>query len=97
MPRSRRHEDDDDVTDPAVDDADRDLPLESDMSDDADDDAAAVDPCPHCGKMIHEDAEWCHHCGKYLSREDAPKRVPLWVLIGTALVLGITVFWMLGR
>jgi predicted nucleic acid-binding Zn ribbon protein len=84
-----------DPDDDAVDEDDRDLPLESDRSDDDD---PPIDPCPHCGKMVHEEAEWCHHCGNFLSKEDAPpKRVPMWVLIGTALVLGMMAFWMMGR
>lgn len=86
---------DDDEIDSVDDDPDRDLPLESDLSDD---DEHPIDPCPHCGKMIHEEAEWCHHCGSYLSRDDAPpKHVPLWIIVGAAAVLGVLFFWIMGR
>lgn len=79
-------------------DEDRDLPLESDMDpDDGDDHDLALDPCPYCRKMIHEDAEWCHHCGKYLSKEDAPERIPLWIILTSAALLTAFVFWMMGR
>jgi predicted nucleic acid-binding Zn ribbon protein len=86
----QRHDDEADDLD------DRDLPLESDVDDDAD--GPAVVPCPHCGKSIHEQAEWCHHCGQYLSREDAPRSVPLWILIGAAAVALILTAWIItGR
>jgi predicted nucleic acid-binding Zn ribbon protein len=62
--------------------------------DDSDD--AGVDDCPHCGKPIAEDAEWCHHCGQYLSREDAPWRVPpLWIIVGAALGLLLVFMWII--
>ena len=61
------------------------LPDESDMDDDPD--GPDVDDCPYCGKLIHEDAEWCHHCGNYLSREDAPQRVPAWALFVAVVVI----------
>jgi 3-deoxy-8-phosphooctulonate synthase len=80
----------------AVDDEDRDLPLESDMDPEGEDADLPVDDCPHCGKSVHEQAEWCHHCGQYLSREDAPARVPLWIILGAAAALGTMMFWMLS-
>ena len=54
-------EDDDDI-DPEGPD-----PSEMDYSDDPD-----LDVCPHCRKMISEDAEHCPHCGEYISPSDAP-------------------------
>lgn len=72
-------------------DDDRDLPLEQDM--DADPDEPDTEPCPHCRKPVVEDAEWCHHCGEYLSREDQPRHVPLWFLIGSALVALVVTMW----
>ena len=85
------------MRDDANDDVDdRDLPREEDM--DADPDGPAVDECPYCKKTISEEAEWCHHCGQYLSLEDAPKHVPLWILLGGAAVALIVTTWLLvGR
>lgn len=72
-------------------DDDPDMPLESDMSDSADE--SPLDDCPHCGKSIAEDSEWCHHCGKYLSREDSSRPIPLWVMIAaTAAILAVLFF-----
>jgi len=83
---------DDDRKDQSDDLADRDLPREEDM--DADPDGPALDECPHCHKVISEEAEWCHHCGQYLSVEDAPRHVPLWLLIGGAAVALIVTAWL---
>lgn len=71
----------------------RDLPREEDM--DADPDGPETDPCPHCGKLIMEDAEWCHHCGSYISQEDEPKQVPMWLLIGAAAAGLVVMSWVL--
>ena len=68
------------------------LPDESDMDDP---DEGDVDDCPHCGKTIHEDAEWCHHCGKYLSREDVPRRVPLWLVAAGVFALLAVLMWVM--
>ena len=52
--------------------ADRDLPDPSDMDDD---DQPDLIPCPHCRRMISEDAEQCHHCHMYITDDDlAPRK-----------------------
>lgn len=45
------------------------LPDESDM--DSHDEPSLV-PCPHCRRMVDEDAEQCHHCGDYIIPHEAP-------------------------
>jgi predicted nucleic acid-binding Zn ribbon protein len=61
----------------------------------SDDDATS--PCPHCGKMIYEDAVRCSECGQYLSKEDAPSSPkPAWVLVGVAVCFLIVLFWIFG-
>lgn len=65
-----------------------------------DPDAPPLMPCPYCGKMIHEEAEWCHLCGKYLSEEDKSPGAPKWILIGALLgmlgLFGCTIAWLLS-
>ena len=57
-------------------------PSEMDSSDDPD-----LDVCPHCRKLISEDAERCPHCGDYVSLSDAPVSRPAWLLIAAIIVL----------
>ena len=59
-------------------------PHEMDSSDDPD-----LDACPHCRKLITEDAERCPHCGEYISAEDAPLSRPAWFVIAVIVTLGI--------
>jgi predicted nucleic acid-binding Zn ribbon protein len=50
-------------------------------------DEPGIMPCPHCRKMVSEEAEVCSHCGEYISAEDAPRKpLPIWFWI--ALVAG---------
>jgi hypothetical protein len=73
--------------------ADRELPDRSDMDDDQDD---ATEPCPHCRRRIYEHSEFCPYCGKYVSIEDAPGRVSIWLIAGVALALLVVIFgWVL--
>lgn len=52
------------------------------------DDTDETFPCPHCGKSVYEDAEWCPHCDQYLSAEEqAANRKPLWMWIIVALLI----------
>jgi len=83
-------EDGDDNAGEALDN--RELPDESDMDDS--DDPDVVD-CPYCRKTISEEAEWCHHCGNYLSREDAPRRVPLWVFAVAVFAALAALMWVM--
>jgi hypothetical protein len=69
---------------------DRDLPDELDMDES---DEPELIQCPECRKYIVEDAERCHHCGKYISVESAPRRVPLWMVVGVILMLMAVMVW----
>ena len=77
------HEDDD-IDDDDDSDLDPEGPdaAEMDSSDDPD-----LEVCPHCRKLISEDAERCNHCGMYLSAEDAPLSKPAWFVIAVILAL----------
>lgn len=57
-----------------------------DWSNDADDDAVDLVPCPHCGAEIYEDAEQCPICGEYVIRTST--NVP-WFWKATAIILVI--------
>ena len=94
VPRTRDEYDHEDQDHGAADDAldERELPDESDMDDS---DESDIDDCPHCGKAIAEDAEWCHHCGNYLSREDAPRRVPLWTIAAAVSAVLAVLMWVM--
>ena len=63
-----------------------------DEPDDDDDDDETI-PCPHCREPVYEDAERCPNCGKYLSREDAPRRRPWWLVLGAFVCLGLMLQW----
>ena len=72
-------------------DVDRDIdpegpsPEEMDSSDDPD-----LDVCPHCRKMISEDAEQCPHCRQYLLPQNAPMTITGWLVIGLIAALVLT-------
>ena len=76
-------------------------PEDPDPSDMDDPDGPPMVACSYCGKMIHEDSEWCHHCGKFQSAEDEPRAVPKLVIIGTVLgivsILGWILIWLVER
>jgi hypothetical protein len=65
------------------------------VSYDDEDDAETV-PCPSCGEEIYEEAERCPHCERYISREDAPGRRPLWMVLGALLALAAALGWVLS-
>ena len=75
--------------DESADDLDPEGPDESEMdySDDPD-----LEVCPHCRKMIVEDAERCPHCGEYVSSEDAPLSRTAWIVIA---IVGIVLIALL--
>ena len=61
------------------------------MSHDDEDDETV--PCPYCGAAVYEDAERCPRCENYISREDAPSRLPLWVKLTALVCLAVAVGW----
>ena len=81
----------------AFDDADDlDDPELPDRSDMDLDDFTVMSRCPYCKKMIADDSEICPHCGNFISSEDAPRRYPLWIIIGMVLaILGVFTGWIL--
>jgi len=78
---------------PEDDDLDPEGPDESEMdySDDPD-----LEVCPHCRKMISEDAERCPHCGMYISVEDAPLSRTAWIVIAVVIVVLIALLLRFG-
>ena len=78
---------------PIYDDEDDDEEDLVDAPDDGDDDETI--PCPHCLEPVYEDAEWCPACGHYLSREDAPRRHPWWLLLGVVVCLAVVLRWVI--
>jgi hypothetical protein len=67
----------------------------ADEGSDLEDDGQAA--CPYCGREIYEDSERCPYCENYLSREDAPSRHPVWILITVLICLALVGLWILGR
>ena len=60
-------------------------PSEMDSSDDPD-----LEVCPHCRKLIYEDAERCPHCGEYVNPSDAPLSKGAWVVVTVVILLLIS-------
>ncbi len=71
----------------ASDEADPELPNESDL--DPDDEYAETIPCPKCRKPIYEQSEFCPHCGIYLSVETMSPKKPLWLIVAVIICLAI--------
>ena len=72
----------------------REMPDESDMDEH---DEPDLIPCPHCRKMIIEDAEKCHHCGQYVEDTESAGGLPLiTAIVIAALVIAAVAGWMFG-
>jgi hypothetical protein len=82
MPSVRDDEDDD--FDPEGPD-----PQEMDSSDEPD-----LDVCPHCRKMIVEDAERCPHCGQFILPSDAPASAMVWIV--TAVIAALVIVFLVS-
>jgi hypothetical protein len=53
-------------------------------------------PCPHCRRPVYDDAERCPHCGQYLSREDAPRSHPWWLVLGVMVAVLVVLMWVVS-
>ena len=60
-----------------------------------DDESAETIPCPYCGEPVYEEAQRCPECGSYLSREDAPRHRPLWLIAGVLVCLVVVLRWVI--
>ena len=76
------HEDEEDDHDPEGPD-----PSEMDDSNEPD-----LEVCPHCRKLITEEAEQCPHCGEYVSAEDAPMSIGAWIVIAIVILVLVALF-----
>ena len=84
----------DEEADDPLDDAED--PSDADVGDE--DDEVDTHRCPHCRKMVYEQAEVCPHCGSYIGVEDAPPRKSWWFVITVLLCLAaIIVGWVFTR
>ena len=83
------HHEDDERGDDEADDSDvapeGPDPSEMDSSDDPD-----LEVCPHCRKLISEEAGRCPHCGEYVNAGDAPISRTWWVVIVLILIATMT-------
>ena len=84
MPHVRDEDDDVDSVDPEGPD-----PSEMDYSDEPD-----LDVCPHCRKMIYDEAERCPHCGNYISAEDRSLPKAAWYVIIVIALIVLTLLFM---
>jgi predicted nucleic acid-binding Zn ribbon protein len=77
--------------------ADLDEREEPDETDLRTDDPTSVDlePCPYCGKMVHEMADVCPYCRSFISIEEAPSQRPIWLILGVVLCLLVVLMWVL--
>jgi hypothetical protein len=58
------------------------------------DEEEPTEPCPYCGREIHEDAQRCPYCENYLSTEDAPAPPkPWWLVVGAVAGLYAVYRW----
>lgn len=53
--------------------------------------------CPYCRASIYGDAVRCPRCENYLSREDAPSRTPLWIVLTALICLVVVLAWVFGK
>ena len=72
-------------------------PDESDMDEH---DEPDLIPCPHCRKMINEDAERCHHCGQWVEETGGAVRSWFTIIIVGLIILSMLMFailWFISR
>lgn len=49
-------------------------------------------PCPHCGAMVYDDAEWCHKCGQVLGDGVEKPVSKRWVIVAVVLLVLVLTF-----
>ena len=60
----------------------------------SDEDDELTEPCPYCGREIHEEALRCPYCENYLSAEDTPPpQKPWWLVLGAVAGLYAVYRW----
>lgn len=70
---------------------------EDSWGDDLSEDEIPTETCPHCRRLIPEDAPRCPYCEQYVSEEDAPPaRKPWWIVVGALLSLIVVYFWIVS-
>lgn len=72
--------------------------MSNDWDDDFDEDDQddGVIDCPFCGQAMLEDSEHCPSCDRWITAEDRPKPAqPLWIVIGIALCLAVSLIWIM--
>ena len=62
-----------------------------------DDDINETIDCPYCDAPVYEDAVQCSACGNYLSKEDAPSKVPPWIWITAVICIAMVLFWIISE
>jgi hypothetical protein len=65
---------------------DRELPDESDMDPDGDEDGPDTEPCPTCKRLVYAEDQYCPHCGCDISQH-ARGGPSLWLALIVALCL----------
>lgn len=46
--------------------------------------------CPNCGKEIVNDSVFCEYCGEKIVQSSAKKKLPIWLIVGAAvLIVGV--------
>lgn len=63
---------------------------------DSDGDEEDTVDCPYCGAAIYDDAVRCPRCENYISREDAPSRPPVWIVVTAVICLFLVFAWIAG-
>ncbi|WP_373650465.1 hypothetical protein [Schlesneria sp. DSM 10557] len=58
---------------------------EYEVEDDQEDDGYV--PCPHCGELMLEAADYCPSCDRWISSEDAAKKPRPWWMVVILIIL----------
>jgi hypothetical protein len=64
--------------------------VDADMYDD-------TEPCPHCGRVIHEQSDFCPHCGQYVPVGEGPVEKSWWIVLAVVIGIIIVLLWVTQR